>query len=71
MVTSVHHKINPKKNPGPVFLIFGEFSQPGEKKKGGLANPTKGFLKFSKKSSDFKENSFEVVKIFWRIWPDL
>jgi hypothetical protein len=27
--------------------------------------------KYSKKSSDFKENSFEVVKIFWRIWGDL
>jgi hypothetical protein len=25
---------------------FGEFSQPGDKKKGGLVNPTKGFLRF-------------------------
>jgi hypothetical protein len=49
MVTSVHHKINKKQNPGPVFLFFGEFSQPGEKKGGRLVNPTKGFLRFKKK----------------------
>jgi hypothetical protein len=34
IVTSVHHKINQKKkNPGPVFLFFGEFSQPDDPKK--------------------------------------
>jgi len=26
------------------FLFFGEFSQPGDKKKGGLANPTKAIF---------------------------
>jgi hypothetical protein len=30
----------------PVFLFFGEFSQPRDKKKKGLVNPTKGFLRF-------------------------
>jgi hypothetical protein len=34
----------------PLFFYFGEFSQPGNKKK-GLANPTKGFLIFFKKTA--------------------
>jgi hypothetical protein len=29
------------------FFFFDDFSQPGDKKK-GLANPTKGFLRFKK-----------------------
>jgi hypothetical protein len=37
---------------GSVFFFWGEFSQSGDKKK-GLANPTKGFLRFFKKNSPY------------------
>ncbi len=32
-----------------VFFFLGKFSQPGDQKKKGLANPTKRFLSFKKK----------------------
>ncbi len=47
----------------PLFLFFGEFSQPGEKKKRGLANPTKGFLRFFFfKSPYLDQNKLEVTR---------
>jgi len=47
----------------PVFLFSGEFSQPGEKKKGELANPTKGFLRFFfKKSPYLDQKNLEVAR---------
>jgi len=45
----------------PVFFYFGEFSQPGNKKK-GLGNPTKGFLRFFKKSPYLDEKNLEVAR---------
>jgi hypothetical protein len=39
----------------PVFFYFGEFSRPGDQKKKGLANPTKGFLK---KTSPYLDEFF-------------
>jgi hypothetical protein len=50
MVTSVHHKINPKKKPWSSVFIFWRIFATWRKKKRGLANPTKGFLRFKKKN---------------------
>jgi hypothetical protein len=46
-----------------VFWVFfsGEFSRPGNKKKGGLANPTKGILKFKNKIIIFQEKKLEIA----------
>jgi hypothetical protein len=44
-----------------VFFLFGEFSQPGNQKN-GLANPTKGFLRFFKKSPYLGKKNLEVAR---------
>jgi hypothetical protein len=46
-----------------VFFVFGEFSQPGDRKKKGLANPTKGFLRFKKNNSPYLgQKNLEVAR---------
>jgi hypothetical protein len=46
-----------------VFCFFGEFSQSGDKKKGGLENPTKGFLRFFFKHSPYLDKkNLEVAR---------
>jgi len=42
--------------------FFGEFSQPGDKSK-GLANPTKGFLRFEENNSPYlDQKNLEVAR---------
>jgi hypothetical protein len=46
-----------------VFFFFGEFSQPGDQKK-GLANPTKGFFRFLKNKSPYLDQKHLEVARF-------
>jgi len=53
-----------KKNSGPVFLFFGEFSQADDPKKKLLANPTNGFLRFKKEhhAPNLDQKNLEVAR---------